>query len=95
MTKGTNWNDIIFSNEKKFDFVGPNGYKYFWHDLQQKSHIFSKRQFRGGSVMVWTAIAAGGTTPIVFIKEKMNSIMYQDLLGDHLLSIALLITLAN
>ena len=42
--------------------------------------------------MVWAAIAVGGTILIVFIKEKMNSIMYQDMLGDNLLLIAPLIT---
>ena len=45
--------------------------------------------------MVWAAIAADGTTSIVFIHEKMNSIVYQDMLGDNLLSIAPLITSGN
>ena len=88
----TNWRDVVFSDKKKFNFNGPDGYKYFRHNLRQEPQIFSKRQFGGGSVMVWGAIAAGGTTPIVFIKEKMNSIMYQDMLGDNLLPIAPLIT---
>ena len=33
--------------------------------------FFLKRQFAGGLVMVWAAIAAGGTTPIVFMHEKL------------------------
>ena len=70
-------------------------YKYFWHDLRQEPHIFSNRQFGGGSVMVWAAIAAGGTTPIVFMHEKINSIMCQDILGDNLLPIAPLIISGN
>ena len=45
--------------------------------------------------MICAAIAAGGTTPIVFMHEKMNSIMYQDMLGDNLLPIAPLITSGN
>lgn len=92
LTEGTNWRDVVFSDEKKFNFDGPDGYKYFWHDLRQEPHIFSKRQFGGGCVMVWAAFAAGGTIPIVFMPNKMNSIMYQDMLGDNLLPIAPLIT---
>ena len=64
-----NWRDIVFSDEKKYNFVDLDVYKYFWHDLRQEFHIFSKRQFGGGSAMVCAAIAVGGTTSVVFMHE--------------------------
>ena len=45
--------------------------------------------------MICVANAAGGTNPIVVMHKKMNSIMYQDMLGDNLLPIAPLITSGN
>ena len=45
--------------------------------------------------MICAAFPAGGTTPIVFMHEKMNSTMYQDMLGDNLLPIVFLITSGN
>ena len=66
--------------------------KYFWHNLRQEPHTFSKRHFGGGSLMVWAAIAVGGTTLIVFMHEKINSVMDKDIFEDNLLPIALLIT---
>ena len=31
--EGTNWRDTVFSDEKKFNVNGPDGFKNFWHDL--------------------------------------------------------------
>lgn len=47
------WRKIIFSDEKKFNLDGPDGFAYYWHDLRTEEKIFSKRQSGGGSVMVW------------------------------------------
>ncbi|GBO08049.1 Transposable element Tc3 transposase [Araneus ventricosus] len=51
ITMGKKW-DVIFSDEKKFNLDGPNGFRYFWYDLRKEKEIFSKRTFGGGSVMV-------------------------------------------
>ena len=42
--------------------------------------------------MVWGGFSAGGTTDLVFCKPKMTSVDYQDILADHLLPVAPLIT---
>lgn len=89
---GEKWNDVVFSDEKKFNLDGPDGLSSYWHDIRDEKEYFSKRQFGGGSVMVWGAFASNGTTPIVFISTRINSIKYQDILADNLLPTAPLIT---
>ncbi|KAM8717008.1 hypothetical protein ACLKA7_003818 [Drosophila subpalustris] len=49
----TDWNTIIFSDEKKWNLDGPDGSRCYWRDLRKDPIYFSKRNFGGGSVMVW------------------------------------------
>ncbi|GBM33808.1 Transposable element Tc3 transposase [Araneus ventricosus] len=51
------WDDVIFSDEKKFNLDGPDGFRYFWYDLRKEKEIFSKHTFGGGSVIVWGGFA--------------------------------------
>uniref|UniRef100_A0A8R1ICI9 Tc1-like transposase DDE domain-containing protein n=1 Tax=Caenorhabditis japonica TaxID=281687 RepID=A0A8R1ICI9_CAEJA len=81
----TNWNEIIFSDEKKFNLDGPDGYKSYWHDLRKDKLFFSKRNFGGGSVMVWGAFSVAGLLDLAFVSTRMNSSEYQDVLQGHLL----------
>uniref|UniRef100_T1IUS6 Uncharacterized protein n=1 Tax=Strigamia maritima TaxID=126957 RepID=T1IUS6_STRMM len=46
------WHKVIFSDEKKFNLDGPDGWAYYWHDLRQDDQVFSKRQQGGGSLMI-------------------------------------------
>lgn len=89
---GKKWDDVVFSDEKRFNLDGPDGYRYFWYDLRKQKEVFSKRKFGGGSLMIWGGFATVGTTPIVFVQGKMNSESYVDILADNLLPIAPLIT---
>ena len=92
ITFGDKWQDVVFSDEKKFNLDGPDGFRYYWHDIRKESSYFSKRQFSGGSVMIWGGFAANGTTPIAYVKAKSNSEDYQDILAEKLLPEAPLIT---
>ncbi|GBM73692.1 Transposable element Tc3 transposase [Araneus ventricosus] len=89
---GKKWDYVIFSDEKKFNLDGPDGFRYFWYDLRKEKEIFSKRTFGGGSVMVWGGFATEGTTPLVFVQGRMNSESYVDILADNILPEAPLIT---
>ncbi|GIX87486.1 hypothetical protein CEXT_389091 [Caerostris extrusa] len=42
--------------------------------------------------MVWTVFEANSAIEIVFVENKMNSVLYQDMLADSLLPVTLLIT---
>ncbi|CAD6196633.1 unnamed protein product [Caenorhabditis auriculariae] len=81
----TDWNEIIFSDEKKYNLDGPDGYAHYWRDLRKDSMYFSKRNFGGGSLMVWAAFCGNGTVALSFIGTGTNSQDYQQLLAQHLL----------
>ncbi|CAD6200288.1 unnamed protein product [Caenorhabditis auriculariae] len=81
----TDWNKIIFSDEKKFNLDGPDGYAHYWRDLRKDPMYFSKRNFGGGSLMVWAAFCGNGTVALSFIGTRTNSQDYQQLLAQHLL----------
>lgn len=88
MTWDNEWISVIFSDEKKFNLDGPDGAKSYWHDLRKEKAIFSKRNFGGGSLMVWGAFCFNGVLPLAKISCKMNSSDYQEILSENLLPIA-------
>ncbi|GBN15056.1 Transposable element Tc3 transposase [Araneus ventricosus] len=92
LTAVTNRNDVVFSDEKMFYLNDLDGFKFYWYDLHKEDDLFPKRQFGEGSVIIWAAFAAGGATQIVFVGNKINSELYQDILVDKLLPISPLIT---
>uniref|UniRef100_T1IJT4 Transposase Tc1-like domain-containing protein n=1 Tax=Strigamia maritima TaxID=126957 RepID=T1IJT4_STRMM len=67
------WIEVLFSDEKKFNLDGPDGWTHYWHDLRKESGVFSKRQMGGGSVMVWGTFGFNGITDLAFITTRMNS----------------------
>lgn len=79
------WLSVLFSDEKKFNLDGPDGWAYYWHDLRKEPRTFLSRQQGGGSLMVWGAFSYNGTTDIVFLEGRQNSEDYQKLLEVQLL----------
>ena len=49
------WSKIVWSDEKKFNLDGPDGIRYYWHDLRKEPKCFSKRAYGGCSLMIWGA----------------------------------------
>lgn len=80
------WDNVIFSDEKKFSLDGPDGSQKYWHDTRTKIETYVKRNMGGGSLMVWAAFSVNGTTPICFLSTRMDSIKYAELLDEVLLT---------
>jgi hypothetical protein len=88
MSWSKEWSSVVFSDEKRFNLDGPDGFQYYWHDLRKEPQYFSKQRFGGGGVMVWAGFGCKGKTNIAFIDGNMNAKKYQDMLETHLLPFA-------
>ncbi|DAZ94377.1 TPA: hypothetical protein N0F65_001111 [Lagenidium giganteum] len=70
------WEQCVFSDEKKFNLDGPDGPQYYWHDLRKSG---------GVSVMVWGAFCSKGQTKLVILDGNQDSEKYIWTLSEHLL----------
>ena len=75
---------MFFSDEKKWNLDGPDGCKFYWHDLRNEESFFKSRQFGGGSVMVWAAFSSTTKSKIVFLEGRQNSKNYIDTLKENI-----------
>ncbi|VDO23414.1 unnamed protein product [Haemonchus placei] len=57
---------VAFSDEKKFNLVGPDGNKYYGRDLRKEPVYFSRRNSGGGSHMVWGAFSNDVASDLAF-----------------------------
>ncbi len=89
--KHTSWKDewisVLFSDENKFNLDGPDGNKYYWHDLRKEPQCFFSRQLGGGSVMTWKCFGFNGVCEIAFISGRQKATDYQNTLGDYFLPV--------
>ena len=87
MTWNNEWHKVVWSDEKKFNLDGPDGFSYYWHDLRKEEEIFSTRAQGGGSVMIWASFGWNGKSSICFVDGRMNSKGYREVLQKHLIDI--------
>lgn len=81
------WNQVIFSDESKFNLFGSDGRQIVWRkkntELQPKN-LQATVKHGGGSVMVWGCFSASGVGNLVFIDGIMNQYTYIDILEHNL-----------
>lgn len=87
MTWRDEWKRVIFSDEKKFNMDGPDGFQHYFHDLRKEELVLSRNHSRQGGVMVWAAVTYFGTITLDFQSTKMNANTYKETLQRALLEI--------
>lgn len=80
MTWSNKWFKVVFSDEKKFNIDGPDGYNFYFHDLRKEELFLQRRHSRECGVMVWGAISYYGTIDLVFESAKMTAASYKRIL---------------
>ena len=80
------WNNILFSDEKKFEILAPKKQSKIW---RSKNEEFDDKctvktiKHGGGSIMVWGCMAAAGVGNLVFIESTMDKIGYLNILKEN------------
>ncbi len=84
------WSKILFSDESQFCFSFGNQGPKAWRktgETQNPCCLKSSVKFLK-SVMIWSAVTSTGVGPLCFIKSKVNSAIYQEILEHFMLTSA-------
>ena len=80
------WSKVVFTDEKKFNLDGPDGYNYYWSDITKDEKLFySKRPNSKKSVMVWGAFCNKKKISLIVLEGKMNSEKYMGIIENNFL----------
>jgi hypothetical protein len=90
LVENTDWDQVVFSDEKKFRWDGPDGYHSFWYqpDDAPPPVPFSRdyHQFRG--VMVWGCVSSKGLLRLERMYGSVTADAYVTMLsGDPMAAI--------
>ena len=84
LTKHVDFKKVIFTDEKRFKFDGPDGWCTWWR--RGEPVVRKKRQMGGGGgVIVWGKIFANGNIWLEWLKGRQNSESYKQLLDEKAL----------
>ena len=65
------WENIIFSYEKKFNLNAPDGFGYYWHTIITIIEFFQNFKW-GKGLIVWLGFSSNETLEFVFLKPRAN-----------------------
>jgi hypothetical protein len=66
------WSKWIWTDEKKFNLDGPDGYNYYWHVKGMEPLRYSSNASSKKSVMIWCGISKCGQTGLVKVHGRLN-----------------------
>ncbi len=82
MTWTVQWHKVVFTDEKRFNLDGPDGFNYYFHDLKKDELFLSRRHNRTAGVMIWGAISYYGPIQITIVDKSLTAISYVDILKN-------------
>ena len=77
------WNNVLWTTKAKWNFLGTTKQGMF---VEKKT--LSTVKHGGGSIMLWTCVAAGGTGNIVRVEGRMDITKYQYILEANVLKVS-------
>lgn len=80
-----NWNNVVFSDEKKFSLYGCDSY-YSWF-CGNKTPSRVRKVLRAPSIMLWGMITPNGLLSVRFLKGRQNSENYISILKEVVMPI--------
>jgi len=84
LSQTTNWNKVIFSDEKRFKLNGPDGYNYVWTRLASPNdnmlYSTSCRDRRG--ITVWLAFSSRGILALLRTSNTLTAETYSKMVID-------------
>ena len=75
----------MWSDEKQFKLYVPDRYGHHWSNLSIEDDMMSRRQSKGGGVMVFGLLSYYGRLKVVEVESSMNAKYYMEILQQQLI----------
>ncbi|GJQ82144.1 hypothetical protein Trydic_g5986 [Trypoxylus dichotomus] len=76
------WKKVVFTDEKRVNLDGPDGFQHYWHNLRKEPKVISRRPQDSGGVMVWGVISYSEAVEIIFIEGSLNAQKYTEIIEN-------------
>ena len=89
------WNEVLWSDETKFNFFGPDGKVMIWRTTKEEMDPKCTVKHGGGNVICWGCMSSAGVGKLVFTDGNMTGDMYRRSLENNLLYSVKMLSLTN